>query len=362
MAMMKMQRIKINQKPNLNDYELAWDSERRKRMKPLRFRDKSNMVACAFFAAEEKDTHEPLTYHEAVAYEDSPKWKAAIKEDMGSLRKNKTWELVHHLARQKLVIPALTAGKDCELEQLNVKMTFLHGNLKEPPRQWYKRLNEYMLSNGFKRSNYDSCVCYMSYALAKTILGMEIVRDRSRKILRVSQSGYISKILNKFTIDNEKSVKMPLGRHFKPSLKNCSVREYVTVRLSKVPYANSVRSLMYLTVCTTPDIVYPVKWIWKYLRSIVNVRLVYAINSDYGNDLDKGRFITCYAFLVHGCVVSWKATLQHVVTLSTKEDEYMALTEAVNEAIWLRGLLEELGVELNTVVVNCDIQGAIHLS
>ncbi|GKD39222.1 hypothetical protein Tco_1259429 [Tanacetum coccineum] len=29
----------------------------------------------------------------------------------------------------------------------------------------------------------------------------------------------------------------------------------------------------------------------------------------------------------------------------------MALTEAVNEAIWLRGLLEELGIELNTVAV-----------
>ncbi|GJR67455.1 hypothetical protein Tco_0013520 [Tanacetum coccineum] len=44
------------------------------------------------------------------------------------------------------------------------------------------------------------------------------------------------------------------------------------------------------------------------------------------------------------------------------EAEYMALTEAVKEAIWLRGLLEELGVELNTVAVNCDNQGAIHLS
>ncbi|GKB24627.1 hypothetical protein Tco_0864028, partial [Tanacetum coccineum] len=34
------------------------------------------------------------------------------------------------------------------------------------------------------------------------------------------------------------------------------------------------------------------------------------------------------------------------------EAKYMALTEAVKEAIWLRGLLEELGVELNTVTVN----------
>ncbi|GKB62965.1 retrotransposon protein, putative, ty1-copia subclass [Tanacetum coccineum] len=52
---------------------------------------------------EEEDTHEPLTYQEAVACEDSSKWKAAMKEEMDSLRKNKTWELVDPPAGQKLV-------------------------------------------------------------------------------------------------------------------------------------------------------------------------------------------------------------------------------------------------------------------
>ncbi|GKD37777.1 hypothetical protein Tco_1257984, partial [Tanacetum coccineum] len=73
-----------------------------------------------------------------------------------------------------------------------------------------------------------------------------------------------------------------------------------------------------------------VKWILKYLRATANVGLVYGTNrgnhvdvtgfvdSDYAKDPDKGRFIT--------------------------EAEYMDLTEAVKEAIWLRGLLEELGV------------------
>nr|GFB35223.1 retrovirus-related Pol polyprotein from transposon TNT 1-94 [Tanacetum cinerariifolium] len=117
-----------------------------------------------------------------------------------------------------------------------------------------------------------------------------------------------------------------------------------------------------------------VKWILKYLRGTANVGLIYGTNhgnhkdvigfvdSDYAKDPDKGRSITGYAFLVQGCVVSWKATLKHVVALSTTKAEYMALTEAVKEAIWLRGLLEELCVELNRVTVNCDNQGVIHLS
>ncbi|GJU18164.1 hypothetical protein Tco_1146130 [Tanacetum coccineum] len=64
-----------------------------------------------------------------------------------------------------------------------------------------------------------------------------------------------------------------------------------------------------------------------------------------------------------GCVVSRKEMLQHVVALVTTECEVSGAPYiAVKEAIWLRGLLEELGVELNIVVVNCDNQSAVHLS
>ncbi|GKF53420.1 retrotransposon protein, putative, ty1-copia subclass, partial [Tanacetum coccineum] len=47
-----------DQTSDLTYYHLAWDRERRTRTKPLRFRDKSNMAAYAFVAAEEEYTHE----------------------------------------------------------------------------------------------------------------------------------------------------------------------------------------------------------------------------------------------------------------------------------------------------------------
>ncbi|GKE59148.1 retrovirus-related pol polyprotein from transposon TNT 1-94, partial [Tanacetum coccineum] len=71
----------------------------------------------------------------------------------------------------------------------------------------------------------------------KKILDMDIVRDRRCKILRVSQSGNVFKILNNFRIDNGKSVKMSLGGHFKLSLKDFPVRDCDVERVSKVPYA-----------------------------------------------------------------------------------------------------------------------------
>ncbi|GKE52310.1 retrotransposon protein, putative, ty1-copia subclass, partial [Tanacetum coccineum] len=345
-----------DQTSDLTDYQFVRDREPRTKTKPSRFRDESNIAVYAFVAAKEEDTHEPLTYQEAVACKESSKWKFAMKEEMDSLRKNKTWELVDHPAGQKLVrhtsirvILTLTTCKDYELEQLDVKTTFLHGNLEE------------VIYMRFKHSSYDSCVYYRIYAPgeyiylllyvddmliackskadigstksllkkefdmdklgeAKKILGMEIVRDQSRKILRVSQFG------------------------------DCDVE-----RMSKVPYENAVGSLMYLMVCTRPDITYAVRYckrgfgVWdKPWKLCGRNRFV---DSNYAKEPDKGRSITGYAFLVHGCVVSWRATLQHVVALSTIEAEYMALTEAVKEAIWLRGLLEDEVLEEKTVKV-----------
>ena len=65
---------------------------------------------------------------------------------------------------------------------------------------------------------------------------------------------------------------------------------------------------------------------------------------DYAGDLDKRRSTTGYVFTLAKAPVSWKSTLQSTVALSTTEAEYMAITEAVKEAIWLQGLLDDLGV------------------
>ncbi|GJT38381.1 retrotransposon protein, putative, ty1-copia subclass [Tanacetum coccineum] len=295
-----------DQTPDLTNYQVVRDREPRTRTKPLRFQDESNMAAYAFATAEGEDTHEPLTYQEAVACEDNFNWKTAMEEEMDSLRKNKRWELVDHLAGIDYnevflpvvrhisiqVILALTACKDYELEQLDVKIIFLHGNLEEviymrqPP--------------GYKQD--DMLIPCKSEA--------EIGSTKSlfKKKFDMKELEKAKKIL-----DNGKSVQMPLGGHFKLSLKDCDCD---VERMSKVPYANAVGSLMYLMVCTRPDIAYAVSVVSKYLTNLGFV------DSDYAKDPDK-------------------------------EAEYMALTEAVKEAIWLRGLLEELGVELNTVAVNC---------
>nr|GEV99350.1 hypothetical protein [Tanacetum cinerariifolium] len=171
---------------------------------------------------------------------------------------------------------------------------------------------------------------------AKKILGMEIVRDLSHKILRVSQSGYVSKILNNFRIENGKSVKMPFGRHFKLSLKDYLVGDCDVEWMSKVLYANAVGSLMYLME--------EVKWILKYLRGTANVGLVYGTNrgnhvdvtgfvdSDYAKDPDKGREVV-------------EAKTVKVLNVGTEHNVADALTKVV-PGLKLQHFLELLKVDV----------------
>ncbi|GJS49755.1 retrovirus-related pol polyprotein from transposon TNT 1-94 [Tanacetum coccineum] len=256
------------------------------------------------------------------------------------------------------VILALTAYNEYDLEQLDVKTTFLLGNLekviymrhppgyeqgnkvcllkkylyglKQSPSQWYKRFDEYMLSNGFKHSSYDSCIYYRSYAPSEYIYLLSYVDNMMIACKSKAELGLPSLLKKEFDMKELGEAKKILGM------------EIVRDR------ANAVRSLIYLMVCMRPDIAYAVsivsrylakpgknhweavKWILKYLWGTANVGLVYGTN--HGNHVDVTGFVD-----------------SNYAKDPDKEAEYMALTEAVKEAIWLRGLLEELGIELNTV-------------
>ena len=64
-------------------------------------------------------------------------------------------------------------------------------------------------------------------------------------------------------------------------------------------------------------------------------------DSNFAGDLDKRRSTTGYVFTLGGGPISWRSILQLKIVLSTMEAKYMAVTEAVNEVIWLKGLLSD---------------------
>ena len=67
-------------------------------------------------------------------------------------------------------------------------------------------------------------------------------------------------------------------------------------------------------------------------------------DSDYVGNIDDRRSTTSYVFTLFGGPVCWRSTLQSLVAMSTTEAEYMAVAKATKEALWLKGLVKELGL------------------
>ncbi|KAL4323581.1 hypothetical protein GQ457_11G003910 [Hibiscus cannabinus] len=253
---------------------------------------------------------EPQSFDQAMEDDHKEEWLKAMQEEMQSLHENQTYDLVElpkgrralknkwvykrktdesnkkprHKARivvkgcnQKegidfeeifspvvkmssiRVVLGLAATLDLEVEQLDVKTTFLHGDLEEEiymeqprgfivtgkenlvcrlrkslyglkhaPRQWYKKFDSFMTEHQFKKTQADHCVFVKRYdkadfiilllyvddmlivghdkkkidalkkalsnsfamkdlGSAKQILGINIIRDRSKKLLWLSQ-------------------------------------------------------------------------------------------------------------------------------------------------------------------------------
>lgn len=161
--------------------------------------------------------------------------------------------------------------------------------------------------------------------------------------------------------------------------------------MANVPYQEAVGSLLFLAQVTRPDIQYAVssvsrfnsnpgrahwlavKRIFRYLKGTMDKRLQFHrtvdddtligyCDADYGSDTLDRRSVTGYLFLLQGGAVSWNSKKQSTVALSTTEAEYMAMSSATQEAIWLRSLHHELFGEKRMCIIRCDNKGAIHLA
>lgn len=88
------------------------------------------------------------------------------------------------------------------------------------------------------------------------------------------------------------------------------------------------------------------------------------VDADWGGDMDTRRSTTGYIFKVYGGTIAWKPKRQPTVALSTIEAEYMASADAAKQAVWLRLLLEDIGLGLRDQALQLvnDNAGAIALS
>ncbi|KAI7974601.1 hypothetical protein EIK77_004065 [Talaromyces pinophilus] len=209
-----------------------------------------------------------------------------------------------------------------------------------------------------------------------TFLGNNIFIDYINKTININQKDYTTKLLNKFNIFNTmKPKKIPGQPGIKPYKNNKITDNKITAQ-----YQSEIGSLLYLSLKTRPDITFNVnlgarfmanpakdhfnltKYIWQYLLYTPNIGIIYNCSgndlyikgycdSDWAGDINDRKSTSGYIFslspdLAINNPISWNSKLQKTVALSSCEAEYMALKEAVKEAIYLSNIFNYLNDNL----------------
>ena len=102
----------------------------------------------------------------------------------------------------------------------------------------------------------------------KKIIGIEIRREIALRRLWLSHSGYVRKVLERFNMENAKPISTPLANHFRLSTAQCPKTDDDVQDMSKIPYASVVGCLMYVMVCTRPDLAQAISAIIKFLSNL----------------------------------------------------------------------------------------------
>ncbi|KAL0439318.1 UNVERIFIED_CONTAM: Copia protein [Sesamum latifolium] len=99
---------------------------------------------------------------------------------------------------------------------------------------------------------------------ASYILGIKIYRDRSRRMLGLTQSSYIEKVLKRFKMEHSKRGVLPMRHGIKLSKKQSPKTDEELKRMSNIPYTSAVGSIQYVVQCTRPDVAYALSITSRY--------------------------------------------------------------------------------------------------
>lgn len=227
-------------------------------------------------------------------------------------------------------------------------------------------------------------------------IGINIERDLNNKQIFLSQKHVIIKALKKFGMADCQQKSTPADPNARLSASMIPQTGGGKIDMSTVPYREAVGLLLYLATTTRPDFAFavcqvakfcqdpqPAQWnavkrIFAYLKGTCkfglwlggrrNAGAIGYTDSDYAGDTDDRKSMSGSLFFYRGGPIAWSSRKQQCTALSTIEAEYVPLSEAAKDAIWISNLRRDLdGNQRHTeatpaVPIFCDNQSAIKLA
>jgi hypothetical protein len=312
--------------------------------------------------------------------------------------------------------------------------------LKQAPREWYLLISNFIEKVlKYKACNSDPCLFYYrsgtgklmllylfvddfqsSYHLtdknewndikyklikefntkdlgpSKWILGMKITRDRTKKVIKLDQELYITKLIEKHGYTDCKIASVPevtlSGQTGKP--------------VNKQRYMEMVGGLIYASIATRMEIAHAVQVLTRHMQTpehqhqqllervfrylagtkgigllfgtggkdtgitvtgysdadFVNVKSDFDTNGEPITDGKQGASTTGWITKINNDVINWSSKKQSVIALSSCEAELYAVVDATKEIFWTIDILGELNLFNITPVIYCDNKSTIMVS
>jgi len=298
--------------------------------------------------------------------------------------------------------------------------------LKQAGLNWHDFLSAILLDFGFKRSEVDTCLYVYNKNNNYCIIGVyvddipggvsspiflkEIIAFISLKVkvtssdliqllgiqisnqsdyIEFSMKHYILKVLKDFNLESCKSQDTPLSNTFKIDFDEVP-SDFEKIELSKMPYANIVGILLWISRTCRPDISCAVAilgrftsnyssrhykaliGVLKYLKGSIDRtlrfnklsvpiwdQLICYSDSDYAGDLTDRHSTSGFLVFYNGCLISWGCTKQDVVAQSSTEAEFIAMNTTGK---YLKQLVESIGIPNVTGILYEDNTGSIPIA
>lgn len=302
--------------------------------------------------------------------------------------------------------------------------------LHQSSRAWYLEIHNVFEGLGFKRLEwtncvytYDDSVVLLLYVddivlfakndeliksicdklsnhfdlkiLGKTrkLLGVEF--EQNGEDLYIHQITYINKICELYKMYNIPHISLPIAVGTVLSKSQCPTSNEEVSKMSNLPYRNVLGCLAFISGRTRPDLCYAINILSQFqsnpglvhwnsllkllgyvmltkayklkISNISNLNIKCYSDADFAANRDDRISLGGLILFVDDAPILWRTFKQNCVSLSTLEAEYVSLTEASKELVWVIRILNEfkdakiLNINFEGLLY-CDNQAAINFS